>query len=73
MTRFNNQHSLLYYQGPLLAPANDDTLPDYETLATFETESARNGAVAGIMTVRQPSCARPSAKAACSVPAHIQN
>lgn len=45
-----DQVSIYYYQGPLLAPANDPEVPDYEGLAKFETEIARNGAPAGVMT-----------------------
>jgi len=38
-----------YGQGPLLAPAQNDDIPDYELLATYETEIAENGAPAGVM------------------------
>ncbi len=38
-----------YGQGPLLAPDHNDDIPDYELLATYETEIAENGAPAGVM------------------------
>lgn len=38
-----------YAQGPLLAPADKAEIPDYETLATFQTEIAENGAPKGVM------------------------
>ncbi|MCA9070517.1 MAG: hypothetical protein KDA84_16410, partial [Planctomycetaceae bacterium] len=41
--------SIHYAQGPLLAPANRPDLEDFRTLATFETEIARNGAPIGVM------------------------
>ena len=33
-----------YAQGPLLAPGNRPDIDDYEVIATFETEIAKNGA-----------------------------
>jgi len=36
-------------QGPLLAPANRPDIADYETMATFKTEIAKNGAPEGVM------------------------
>lgn len=41
--------TIRYAQGPLLAPAGKDDIPDYEELATFETEIAKNGAPEGVM------------------------
>lgn len=41
--------TILYYQGPLLAPADKPEVPDYEPLATYETEIAKNGAPEGVM------------------------
>jgi putative intracellular protease/amidase len=38
-----------YHQGPLLAPAGKDNIPDYEELASFQTEIAKNGAPQGVM------------------------
>jgi glutamine amidotransferase-like uncharacterized protein len=38
-----------YHQGPLLAPAGKDDIPDYEEVATFATEIAKNGAPEGVM------------------------
>jgi hypothetical protein len=40
---------IYYHQGPLLAPAGKDEIPDYEPIATFETEIAKNGAPEGVM------------------------
>jgi putative intracellular protease/amidase len=41
--------TILYWQGPLLAPADKPEIPDYETLGTFATEIAKNGAPKGVM------------------------
>ncbi|MHB8898096.1 MAG: BPL-N domain-containing protein [Thermoguttaceae bacterium] len=41
--------TIYYYQGPLLAPGGEADVPDYQALATFETEIARNGAPQGVM------------------------
>jgi len=41
--------AILYYQGPLLAPGDDPEIPDYEVLARFDGEIARNGAPKGVM------------------------
>ncbi len=38
-----------YHQGPLLAPAGKEDIPDYEEVATFATEIAKNGAPEGVM------------------------
>lgn len=38
-----------YANGPIFAPAGDDALVDFETLAYFRTELARNGARVGAM------------------------
>ena len=43
------QMDVYYAQGPLLAPAKADSLPDYQTLAHYRTEIAKNGAPAGVM------------------------
>jgi len=40
---------IYYHQGPLLAPAANPHVPDFRTLAKFETEIAKNGAPAGVM------------------------
>ena len=40
---------LHYHQGPLLAQAGKDGLPEYRGLAKFETEVAKNGAPTGVM------------------------
>jgi glutamine amidotransferase-like uncharacterized protein len=41
--------SILYYQGPLLAPANRPEVADFDRLAAFETEIALKGAPTGVM------------------------
>lgn len=38
-----------YAQGPLLAPANRPEIEDYEEMASFQTEIAKNGAPQGVM------------------------
>lgn len=38
-----------YAQGPLLAPAHRPEIEDYEEMASFKTEIAKNGAPAGVM------------------------
>jgi N-formylglutamate amidohydrolase len=43
------QLAIFYAQGPLLAPRNHPDIADYETLATFKTEIAENGAPEGVM------------------------
>src|SRR5262249_30511661 len=40
---------IYYHQGPLLAPAGDPDLPDYEPLAHFSGEIAKNGAPKGVI------------------------
>lgn len=40
---------VLYANGPILAPAGLEQLPDYTPLAVFRTEVARNGTPKGIM------------------------
>ncbi len=40
---------IYYHQGPLLAPAGNPSIDDYEPLATFEGEIAKNGAPRGVM------------------------
>lgn len=40
---------ILYAQGPLLAPADDPEIADYQTVAIFKTEIAKNGAPKGVM------------------------
>jgi hypothetical protein len=44
-----DRKTILYWQGPLLAPANNPDVPDYEKLGTFETEIAKKGAPTGVM------------------------
>ncbi len=39
-----------YHQGPLMCPGHEPGLEPYETVATFATEVAKNGAPPGVMT-----------------------
>jgi glutamine amidotransferase-like uncharacterized protein len=41
--------TIYYGQGPLLAPAERDDIADYQLLASYETEIAENGAPTGVM------------------------
>jgi glutamine amidotransferase-like uncharacterized protein len=41
--------TIYFENGPLLGPAESDDIPDYESLAAFETELAENGAPTGVM------------------------
>jgi glutamine amidotransferase-like uncharacterized protein len=41
--------SILYFQGPLLAPASNPDLPDYQPLGTFESEVHKDGVPGGVM------------------------
>lgn len=43
------QLDIYYGQGPLLAPAGNDAIDDYEIIATYKTEIAKNGAPRGVM------------------------
>jgi N-formylglutamate amidohydrolase/glutamine amidotransferase PdxT len=45
----NDRLQIHYAQGPLLAPVNNPDIPDFQTLATFKTEIALNGAPQGVM------------------------
>jgi putative intracellular protease/amidase len=45
----SDRETILYWQGPLLAPAGKPEIADYETLGTFATEIAKNGAPKGVM------------------------
>ena len=45
----DQQLKIFYAQGPLLAPRNHPDIADYETLATYQTEIAENGAPEGVM------------------------
>ncbi len=45
----NNKSDIYYHQGPLLAPAENPNIPDYQILATFAGEIAKNGAPTGVM------------------------
>ena len=41
--------TIFYGQGPLLARHDNPDIPDYETIATYKTEIAKNGAPKGVM------------------------
>jgi N-formylglutamate amidohydrolase len=45
----NPRLPIYYHQGPLLAPADNPSIEDYDGLAKFETEIAKNGAPPGVM------------------------
>jgi len=45
----HDKTTVLYHQGPLLAPDGKTDLPAYTPVATFETEVALNGAPHGVM------------------------
>jgi N-formylglutamate amidohydrolase len=48
--RTTNQNFPIHYaQGPLMAPANRPEIDDYEEMANFKTEIAKNGAPEGVM------------------------
>ena len=44
-----SQQSIYYGQGPLLAPAGKAEIPDFESLAYYQSEIAKNGAPRGVM------------------------
>lgn len=43
------RRTIVYWQGPLLAPADDPEVPDYQPLATYATEIAEKEAPKGVM------------------------
>ncbi len=45
----NQKFPIHYAQGPLLAPAGRPEIEDYEEMATFKSEIAKNGAPEGVM------------------------
>ncbi len=45
----NQKFPIHYAQGPLLAPAGRPEIEDYEEMANFKTEIAKNGAPEGVM------------------------
>ncbi len=47
--KLKRETAIFYGQGPLLAPANNPDIPDYQTIATFKTEIAEKGAPSGVM------------------------
>lgn len=49
LDRAESEVSIYYGQGPLLAPAENSDIPDYEALGTYQTEIAKNGAPTGVM------------------------
>ena len=47
---FQTSEPLVYYhQGPLLSPAHDDQIPDYQEWASFTTEVTKEGVPGGVM------------------------
>jgi glutamine amidotransferase-like uncharacterized protein len=54
--------SILYFQGPLLAPANNSEIPDYQPLGTYQGEIAKNGAPTGVMKGTTAIAAAPFGK-----------
>ena len=51
------EHDILYHNGPIIKPAGNKDLPDYETLALFRTEIAEHGTPVGVM-VNSPAWVR---------------
>jgi glutamine amidotransferase-like uncharacterized protein len=45
----NGTVKIHYAQGPILAPGGKPKIPDFETLALYRTEIAKNGAPGGVM------------------------
>jgi hypothetical protein len=45
----SRQFDIRYVNGPIVQPAGEDSLPDFEPLAFFRTELARNGSPVGVM------------------------
>ena len=43
------QFDIRYVNGPIVKPAGEDSLPDFEPLAFFRTELAKNGSPVGVM------------------------
>lgn len=48
--------SIYYHQGPILAPNRDAKVPDYKTLATFETEVTKKNIPGGVMVGKTAIC-----------------
>ncbi|MDF1661511.1 MAG: succinylglutamate desuccinylase/aspartoacylase family protein [Planctomycetota bacterium] len=49
--------NVVYANGPIIGPSNDDTIPDYEVLAWFRTELSENETPKGLM-VDSPAIVR---------------
>lgn len=49
--------TVIYHNGPVLTPANNPAIPDYEPLVFFRTETAQHGSPAGLQ-VNSPAMAR---------------
>ena len=49
LTLADVQSKVYYHQGPLLAPANNSELDDYDEWASFATEVTKEGVPAGVM------------------------
>jgi hypothetical protein len=54
--------TIYYHQGPLLAPADNPDIADYDPLAVFEGEIAKNGAPKGVMPGTTAIAAGPHGK-----------
>jgi hypothetical protein len=49
LPKLEGQHDILYVNGPIVEPAGQPDLEDYQALALFRTELAKNGTPVGIM------------------------
>lgn len=49
LPKLEGQHDILYVNGPIVEPAGLPELEDYQALALFRTELAKNGTPVGIM------------------------
>ena len=49
LPKLEGEHSILYVNGPVVEPAGLPDLEDYQALAVFRTELAKNGTPAGVM------------------------
>ncbi|MFK5924734.1 MAG: succinylglutamate desuccinylase/aspartoacylase family protein [Verrucomicrobiota bacterium] len=53
----SNKAKVTYINGPVMAPANSGAIPDFETVAIFKTETAKNGSPKGIQ-INSPAILR---------------
>lgn len=49
LPKLEGQHDILYVNGPIVEPAGQPDLEDYQALALFRTELAKNGTPVGVM------------------------